>query len=106
MKTMAIIFLLQVQIGERIFNDILTLNNLRRETVSGTFEVPGAFKVPFHGKLTQDTLIGSFIAKEGGKEFKVKLKSKLKGACKITGQLLQKDHVFAEFHGKKRGCHE
>lgn len=98
---------LEVQIGDRTFIDILTITQTtERGDVSGTFEVPRVFNVPFSGRITGRKLTGEFLAKEGGNSFKVKLEATFKTSCELKGELLQEGIAFGRFIGKKENCHE
>ncbi|MCR9204185.1 MAG: hypothetical protein NXH75_06385 [Halobacteriovoraceae bacterium] len=98
---------LEVQIGDRTFIDILTISKTSENgEVSGTFEVPRVFNVPFSGQVTGRKLRGEFLAKEGGSSFKVELEATFKTSCELKGELLQDGIPFGQFLGTKENCHE
>jgi len=100
-------YVLKVQIGERTFTDILTLNKIEQHgTVSGRFAVPQVFDVPFKGSLKDQKLDGHFFAEEGGTTFEVELEAQFISPCKIKGKLFQGGIQFADFVGSKEVCDE
>ncbi|MFG1593381.1 hypothetical protein [Halobacteriovorax sp. CON-3] len=98
---------LEVNIGGKFFKDYFTVSNISAsKKVTGIFEVPRVFQSSFTGQLNDRFVSGDFIAKERGKEFKVKLLAEFLGQCQIKGALLQDKIVFANFVGRKDSCHE
>ncbi len=102
------IYDLQVKIGDKLFHDILSLKVINTDTgeIRGEFEVENVFKVPVFGILKNGHLEGYFIANENGEDFKVDLRASFTSQCTMEGSLSQVEVSFANFIGKKRGCHE
>lgn len=94
---------LNVVIGEREFIDILEIVEIKGIKVKGYFSVPNVFKSDFSGVLKDQELVGEFLAKENGKEFKVILKASIISKCNLRGTLSSGGVVFGEFNGV---CHE
>jgi hypothetical protein len=101
------VFDLNVKIGDQSFIDILTIESVTNEKqVIGKFEVPNVFIADFKGLLIDRKLLGSFMARERGTEFKVTLKAEFEDQCHLRGELIQNKNVFGVFRGFKRGCDE
>lgn len=72
------VYVLPTKIGGHVFEDIMTINESSAHfgAISGTIEVPGAFKAPFTGSVstgwTGRYYSFSIIAKENGTETLVK----------------------------------
>ena len=98
---------LQVDINGRSFIDILEIATSSKGKLTGNFEVPSVFKVPFEGILEDEMVRGSFIALERGEKFQVNLKAQVfENGDLLKGELRTNNEVFGTFIGIKRAHHE